>query len=97
MTLPRALVLVVLKIYIVIFSTTKYKFMVTLVESKPNNLAPQLLVVLKIYIVIFSTTKYKFMVTLVESKPNNLAPQLQCIASNFIIIIIKLRVHIALY
>ena len=38
----RALVLVILKNYIVIFSTTKYKFITTLVEPKPNNLAPQI-------------------------------------------------------
>ena len=34
------LVLVVVKKIIAIFSTTKYKFMATLVESNPNNLAP---------------------------------------------------------
>ena len=38
----NALILVVLKSYIAIFSTTKYKFMTILVEQKPNNLAPQL-------------------------------------------------------
>ena len=38
----RALVLLVLKNYIAIFSTIKYKFITTLVEPKPNNLAPQL-------------------------------------------------------
>ena len=35
----RALVLTVLKSYIAIFSTTKYKFMTTLIEAKSNNLA----------------------------------------------------------
>ena len=37
----RALVLVVLKSYIAIFNTTKYKNMPTLVEAKPNNLVSQ--------------------------------------------------------
>ena len=36
----NALILVVLKSYIAIFSTIKYKFMATLVEQKSNNLAP---------------------------------------------------------
>ena len=38
----RALVFVVLKSYIVIFSTAKYKNLAILVKPKPNNLAPQL-------------------------------------------------------
>ena len=38
----RALILVVLKKYFVVFSTIKYKNKATLVESKPNNLATQL-------------------------------------------------------
>ena len=38
----RALVLVILKNYITILNTTKYKFMVILMEPKLNNLAPQL-------------------------------------------------------
>ena len=37
-----ALGMVVPKSYIAIFSIIKYKFMVKLVESKPNNLAQQL-------------------------------------------------------
>ena len=44
----RALVLVVLKSYITIFSTTKYKNMTTLVEPKPNNLAPQLILAMHV-------------------------------------------------
>ena len=44
----RTLVLVVLKSYIAIFSTTKYKNMATLVEPKPNNLAPQLILAMHI-------------------------------------------------
>ena len=66
----RALVLVVLKSYITIFSTTKYKNMTTLVEPKPNNLAPQLILAMHISSKVKNKKKKKVFFCIVHTSLN---------------------------
>ena len=66
----RTLVLVVLKSYITIFSTTKYKNMATLVEPKPNNLAPQLILAMHIISNVKNKKKKKVFYCIVHTSLN---------------------------